>query len=210
MSSHRRRTNLVLCTRAGRRDALMGALSRIVHLRFGPALCGTRLVELARLPFTSTVQDYANCFNVVLCHASNLSATQKVDLFVGGLPEHIKIDVELREPQDLQKAMYLARAFERRLTATTPGGTSPTRSSTSDASSAQSRPFCRLTPAEQQERKRQGLCYNCDEPYVRNHVCQRLFYLELSDFIDDDIPANVSASTGPHDHDVVAGTNLGG
>jgi hypothetical protein len=34
------------------------------------------------------------------------------------------------------------------------------------------------------ERRRQGLCYNCDEQYVRGHVCQRLFYLESSDYID--------------------------
>ena len=32
------------------------------------------------------------------------------------------------------------------------------------------------------ERRRQGLCYNCDEPYVHGHKCQRLFYLEVPDF----------------------------
>ena len=43
------------------------------------------------------------------------------------------------------------------------------------------------------ERRRQGLCYNCDEPYVRGHVCQRLVYLEAADYLDDDIPAEVAA-----------------
>jgi hypothetical protein len=38
-----------------------------------------------------------------------------------------------------------------------------------------------LSPTKQQERRRQGLCFNCDEPYVRGHVCQRLFYLEVDD-----------------------------
>ena len=47
------------------------------------------------------------------------------------------------------------------------------------------RQFCRLTPAEQLERRRQGLCFNCDEPYIRGHVCPRLFYLESDDYIDD-------------------------
>jgi len=37
------------------------------------------------------------------------------------------------------------------------------------------------------ERRRQGLCYNCDEQYVRGHVCPRVFYLESSDYIDDDV-----------------------
>ena len=40
----------------------------------------------------------------------------------------------------------------------------------------------RLSSAEMAERRRQGLCYNCDEPYVQGHRCQRLFYLEVSDF----------------------------
>lgn len=55
----------------------------------------------------------------MLCHARNLSAPEKGELFVGVSPEHIKVDVELREPQDLQTAMHLAQAFERRATATT-------------------------------------------------------------------------------------------
>ena len=42
-----------------------------------------------------------------------------------------------------------------------------------------------LTPAEMMERRRQGLCYNCDEPYVRGHQCQRLFFLEVSDYTSD-------------------------
>ena len=33
------------------------------------------------------------------------------------------------------------------------------------------------------ERRKQGLCYNCDEQYVRGHKCAQLFYLEASDYI---------------------------
>ena len=53
-----------------------------------------------------------------MCHTPELSPLQKADLFVGGLPDHIRVDVELRAPQDLQTAMYLARSFERRAAAT--------------------------------------------------------------------------------------------
>ena len=115
--------------------------------------------------------------------------------------------------------MYLARAFERRATATTPAtpqrGARPpqrpgipvplrpaaavpaapvvTTTQAPEGAAAPARPFRRLSPAEQLERRRQGLCYNCDEPYVRGHVCQRLFYLEAADFLDDDIPTEVAA-----------------
>jgi hypothetical protein len=34
------------------------------------------------------------------------------------------------------------------------------------------------------ERRRHGLCYNCDELFVRGHHYQRLFYLEAT--ADDD------------------------
>jgi hypothetical protein len=54
---------------------------------------------------------------------------------------------------------------------------------------AAQQPICQfrcLTPAEQLERLRQGLCYNYDEPFVRGHQCKRLFYLDLGDYVDDD------------------------
>ena len=37
------------------------------------------------------------------------------------------------------------------------------------------------------EHRKQGLCYNCDEQYVRGHKCARLFYLEASDYIVEEL-----------------------
>ena len=84
----------------------------LCSLRFGPPVLGTRLAELARLPFGTTVQDFSERFNAVLCHTRDLSPRQKAELYVGGLPNHIRKHVQMRAPQDLQSAMYLARAFE--------------------------------------------------------------------------------------------------
>ena len=123
------------------------------------------------------------------------------------------MDVELRDPQDLQTAMYYARAFERRAAAMQP--TPPPRAArpphrpaplparppggapaAPNPASAANRSFRRLTPAEQLEHRRQGLCFNCDEPYVPGHVCQRLFYLESGDYLVEDEPAaDVPAAT---------------
>jgi len=33
------------------------------------------------------------------------------------------------------------------------------------------------------EHRKHGLCYNYDESYVHGHMCSRLFYLEVLDFI---------------------------
>ena len=49
------------------------------------------------------------------------------------------------------------------------------------------------------ERRRQGLCYNCDEPYVRGHKCPKLFYLEVTDFDDVDDSEQPIAEE-PEDH----------
>jgi hypothetical protein len=62
----------------------------LCSLSFRPPVLGTRLAELARLPFGSSVQDYSERYNAVLCHAHNLSAHQKVELYVGGLPDHLR------------------------------------------------------------------------------------------------------------------------
>uniref|UniRef100_A0A453M630 Uncharacterized protein n=1 Tax=Aegilops tauschii subsp. strangulata TaxID=200361 RepID=A0A453M630_AEGTS len=53
-------------------------------------------------------------FQALACHAPGVTARRRDELFVGGLPDHIRVDVELRGPQDLQTAMYYARVFERR------------------------------------------------------------------------------------------------
>ncbi|XP_066374817.1 uncharacterized protein [Miscanthus floridulus] len=187
----------------------------LCQLRFGPPTRGTHLAELARLPFTSMVQDYSDSFNTVLCHERELNAHQKAQLYVGGLPKHIKCDVEMHHPPDLQTTMYYARAYERRTvaflpalqqlqqrggrgprtTAATPAAPAPAQP-TATAAPGQPRPLRRLTPAEQVERRCHGLCFNCDEPYVCGHVCKRLFYIETTDYIADD-SEDATAEDGP-------------
>jgi hypothetical protein len=82
----------------------------LCHIQFGPPVRGSRLAELDRIQFHSTVQDYTDRFNTVLCHARNLDSSQKADLCVGGLPDHIWVNVELRAPRDLPTAVYLSSA----------------------------------------------------------------------------------------------------
>ncbi|XP_048562707.1 uncharacterized protein LOC125543420 [Triticum urartu] len=76
-------------------------LRELCLLRFGPPIRGSRLAELGRLPFTSTVQDFTDRFQALACHAPGVTARQRAELFVGGLPDHIRVVVELQGPQDL-------------------------------------------------------------------------------------------------------------
>jgi len=90
----------------------------LCRLRFGPPIYGSRLAELGRLPFHSTVQEFAGRFQTILAHSRDISMRQKAELFVGGLPKHIRVDVAMRALPDLQLAMFLAHAFESRAIAT--------------------------------------------------------------------------------------------
>jgi hypothetical protein len=48
----------------------------------------------------------------------------------------------------------------------------------------------RLSTEDQAERRRLGLCYNCNEPYSRGHnrVCHRIFYIDGIE-LEDAVPA---------------------
>ena len=58
-----------------------------------------------------------------------------------------------------------------------------------------------------QERRRQGLCYNCDEQYVRGHVCPRLFYLESADYVEEDEAPAADDDAAPAELDDDAAAN---
>jgi hypothetical protein len=174
--------------------------------RFGPAISTNHLADLARLPFGGSVDKYMAEFQARAAHAGDLSAVQKARLFTGGLPEHIRVDVELLEPANLQQAMRLARAYERRntpllLPAPRQGRRPPPTPSVSPAGTGvpaqQPQPFKRLTPDEMAERRKLGLCYNCDEPFVRGHKCPRLFYLEAPDYIVEE-PDDAADADAPN------------
>ncbi|KAK1619985.1 hypothetical protein QYE76_025502 [Lolium multiflorum] len=179
-----------------------------------------RLAELGRLAFTTTVQDFADRFQALACHAPGVTGQQRAELFIGGLPDHIRVDVELQAPRDLQTAMHYARAYERRAQAVqqTPlargtraarppppaaAATRPAPPGPAGPAPAATRTFRRLTPAEQLERRRLGLCFNCDDPYTPGHVCPRLFYLETVDVEEGDPMAGpvaaASEMAGPTD-----------
>jgi hypothetical protein len=157
-------------------------------------------------------------FQAWTVHAGDLTTLQRAKLFTGGLPDYIRMDVEMHQPQNLQHAMYLARAFEchnapQRLALPAPqratrrlGGAPPTvPASTTGTTPDSTKAFKRLTPKEMAERRKLGLCYNCDEPFARGHKCARLFYLEVLDYIveepeePDDVPP--PAEEAPFDPD---------
>jgi len=59
------------------------------------------------------------------------------------------------------------------------------------------RPVKRLSQAEMEERRRLGLCFNCNEKFGRGHnrVCQCIFLVDLAEADDDDEDVTAAAET---------------
>ena len=161
--------------------------ARCINERFRPPTPTRRnpLGELASLQKTSTVDDYTERFLAHVARHGTLDEQQQVNIYTVSLLEPLKTDVELQKPQDMEMAMSLAQAYERRAavvadsnkstsmirpTARTlppkvPNYNSHNTGTTSYIStSCPTRPFKRLTTEEMTERRHMGLCFNCDEP----------------------------------------------
>lgn len=82
----------------------------LCHERFCPTAGVSCLAELGRLPFGLSVQEFADRFKKVVAHTRNLDVVQKAELFVGGLLDHIRVDVENQRTQDVATAVRLAWA----------------------------------------------------------------------------------------------------
>lgn len=112
-----------------------------------------------------------------------------MNLFTAGLGEPLKTDVELQYPANLQTDMSLARAYERRLEATT-GGQGATAHVAGrsrpvvQGPTVPARPrFRRLGPDELVAKRANGECYHCPEKYTPDHKCagKGVFLMELDD-----------------------------
>jgi hypothetical protein len=184
--------------------------TELLNLRFGPPLRSNPMGELMACRRTGSVADYQARFEALLPRAGRLDEAQRVQAFTAGLLPPLSHDVELHNPQTLVVAMSLARKLERReqdaaaaakaaippprlagrgllagpvpqlalpAPTTAPGRPIPS------LPTARGRQIRRLSLAEMDDRRQQGLCFNCNEKYSRGHnrVCQRLFFLDLAE-----------------------------
>jgi hypothetical protein len=132
-----------------------------------------------------------------------IADAEEHDIFTNNLGEPMKNQVDMLKPATLEAAMDLAILFEHVNTVTGATATA-TRSShplcsmiipgvaVPDSSSSSSTPallFKMLTPTKMDDRHAKGLCFNCDEKFVRGHCCKRLFYIQSADDDANDEPS---------------------
>lgn len=152
---------------------------------------------------------YQKQYQASLARATLVCANQQVSLFIAGLSEDLRVDVELQNPPNLAIPMNLARAWQKKQQirrsleprpassiwpALKPSTTSKTASTgregrgpasgtrTGSSSGSVPSPFIkRLSRAEMDERKAKGLCFNCHEAYSFSLCCKHLFWIEMND-----------------------------
>jgi hypothetical protein len=160
------------------------------------------------------VEEYCNRFQALLPRAGRLDEIRRVQLFTGGLLPPLYYVVRLHNLETLAAAMSLARQVElmemdrQQPAPTRPAARGPLPPPPPRLALAAPPPQLallaplvgadrrddntnRLSMAEQAERRRLCLCFNCDEKYCRGHnrFCKRIFFVdgvELADADNDD------------------------
>ncbi len=183
----------------------------LINLRFGPPLRSTPLFELSACRRTGTVAEYSSQWQALLPRAGKLEEAQKIQLYTGGLLPPLSLQVQMQNPQSVASAMSLARQFKLMAEYTTAPAKAPGRGvlgapqarpalpappphpdkTPAVTNQGEGRQAKRLTKEEQAERRRLGLCYNCNESYTRGHnrVCRRIFHIAGVE-LDDDAAAD--------------------
>nr|GMC88607.1 serine carboxypeptidase-like 45 [Ipomoea batatas] len=171
-----------------------GIFKDYCKLRFGPPHSTNPLGDLVNVKQRARhIDEYVSDFQLLLARADSVRIDQQVDLFTAGLDELLRIDVERSKPCSLAEAINNSRDFYRRILLMQKGTfrqpprllPAPTGSNLVTVTNSRPQamlkpgpkppPIRRLSPAEQEERKSKGLCFNCDETWSRGHRCKHLF-----------------------------------
>ena len=171
------------------------AFIKALEVRFGPSAYDNHQQALFKLKQTTTVTDYQREFERLCNRVNGLSPTAIIDCFISGLKNHIQNELAIHQPTSISQAIGLAKLIESKTLASRPYQTNPSKFSKppllptpftptlpKPPDPQQHIPIRRLNPTEMQQRKSQGLCFNCDERFHPGHRCKtKPFLLLLTD-----------------------------
>ena len=154
---------------------------KLIANHFGPPTRANPFGELISTRRSGTVAEYSKRFLENLSRVRPIADDDEWDIFTNNLGEPMKTQVEMLKLATLDATMDLAISFEHlntiTSTAATPGRPSrplrpmaaPTPALPDSSNPTHALVFKRLTPAEMDERRAKGLCFNCDEKFERGH-----------------------------------------
>eukprot|EP00253_Pinus_taeda_P029980 PITA_29980 len=124
------------------------------------------LGRLTKLRQTGTVEEYINAFESLAFRTKGLTDEFYMECFINGLKEAIRAQALLHHPPTWMEACKVARQVERALAAQYSRPNFPTKGRLPQAQHAtQTLKVQKVSPAEMAERRKQGLCYYCDDKY---------------------------------------------
>lgn len=171
--------------------------------------------SLTRLRQQTLVEDYKAKFEVLSNRLRDLSESYKLSCFLSGLKEEIRLPVRMFGPKTLLAAYGLAKIQEEHVLSgrrnfknsswnmagsALPKPAIPTQSFVGGTCGGVPKvtvPIQRISPAQMEDRRKKGLCYNCDAKWQFGHKCQspKLFVIETVEIYD--IPTPELVMDGP-------------
>lgn len=149
--------------------------------RFGPTECENFDEALSRVGQTGSLCDYQIEFERLGNRVQGWTSKALVGTFMSGLKPEIADGIRMFKPNSLKEAISLARKRDEQLVRQRKD-TRPFNQFMTDFSSTKNQaasPIKHLTWDEMQNRRTQGLCFNCDEKFTPGHRCKRQLLLWL-------------------------------
>lgn len=165
---------------------------RALELRFGPSTYENYQAELFKLRQHNSVCEYQSQFERLSNRVYGLTPDALLNCFISGLHPDIRKEIAIIRPTSITQAIGVAKLVEAKIKDskpktfrsnypfhTTPSVPTPSRPNPMTPNLPPTPPIRRLSPAQLQERRAQGLCYNCDEKYIPGHKCTTPKFLLL-------------------------------
>jgi len=168
-----------------------------LYVRFGSTPYDDPMEALTKLRQSSTVAVYKADFEALPNRIKGLSSLHKMGCFLSGLKDEICLPVRMLNPQSLNATFGLAKIQEEYLISCR--RSSKIQQETGKPSilglpkvntfvEAKSRiPIKKIFLAQMEERKKKGLCCNCDDKWGPSHKCKsaKIFLLEGIELVTD-------------------------
>ncbi|XP_059449450.1 uncharacterized protein LOC132180588 [Corylus avellana] len=178
-------------------------LTQALLERFGPLGYDDLMEALSKLKQTTSVDDYKEKFEALSNRVRGIDDQNRLSCFLGGLKNEIRLPVRMFKPQSLLAAYGLAKVQEEHVLNgrrfKTYGGSGRNFSSLSMprgegfnshnltlGTPKATVPIQKISQAQMEDRRKKGLCYNCDAKWQYGHKCQnpKLFLLEGLDELE--------------------------
>ena len=146
---------------------------RALQTHFGTLAYDDPMEAVTRLKQTTSVVSYKGNFEILSNRIKGLSESHKLSCFFSGLKDEIRLPMRMLVPKSLNDAFGLAKIQEEFLISNRKSFkpvTDVSKPSILGLPRLEGRndskvklPLQKLTNAQMEERRKQGLCYNCDE-----------------------------------------------